>query len=129
MHPVAPRPIRMTPVARKGFPSRGSGHQFGRHDRLPTVKAGKPLHGAWGPPDRLGAELLIVANMRMVVAQAHHHCRVEGDLRDMVQEGNRGLLRALETYEPTRGLKFCTYAVWWIRAYMLKFTMDNWRLV
>src|SRR6185312_6937054 len=37
--------------------------------------------------------------------------------------------RALETYDPTRGLKFCTYAVWWIRAYMLKFTMDNWRLV
>jgi RNA polymerase sigma-32 factor len=75
------------------------------------------------------AERLIVANMRMVVAQAHHHCRAEGDLRDMVQEGNRGLLRALETYDPTRGLKFCTYAVWWIRAYMLKFTMDNWRLV
>ncbi len=79
--------------------------------------------------DPILAERLIVANMRMVVAQAHHYCRADGDLRDMVQEGNRGLLRALETYDPTRGLKFCTYAVWWIRAYMLKFTMDNWRLV
>jgi RNA polymerase sigma-32 factor len=74
-------------------------------------------------------ERLIVANMRMVVALAHHHCRADDDMRDLIQEGNRGLLRALEKYDPTRGLKFCTYAVWWIRAYMLKFTMDNWRLV
>ena len=79
--------------------------------------------------DPVLAERLIVANMRMVVALAHHHCRADDDLRDLVQEGNRGLLRALEKYDPTRGLKFCTYAVWWIRAYMLKFTMDNWRLV
>jgi RNA polymerase sigma-32 factor len=79
--------------------------------------------------DPVLAERLIVANMRMVVAQAHHHCRTDGDLRDMVQEGNRALVHALEKYDPTRGIQFCTYAVWWIRAYMLKFTMDNWRLV
>jgi RNA polymerase sigma-32 factor len=79
--------------------------------------------------DPVLGERLIVANMRIVVALAHHHCRADDDMRDMVQEGNRGLLRALETYDPTRGLKFCTYAVWWIRAYMLKFTIDNWRLV
>ena len=79
--------------------------------------------------DPVLGERLIVANMRMVVALAHHHCRADDDLRDLIQEGNRGLLRALEKYDPTRGLKFCTYAVWWIRAYMLKFTMDNWRLV
>jgi len=79
--------------------------------------------------DPILAKRLIVANMRMVVAEAHHHCRTDGDLRDMVQEGNRALLQALAKYDPTRGLKFCTYAVWWIRAYMLKFTMDNWRLV
>jgi RNA polymerase sigma-32 factor len=75
------------------------------------------------------AERLVMANMRMVVALAHHHCRTDADLTDFVQEGNRGLLQALERYDPTRGIKFCTYAVWWIRAYMLKFTMDNWRLV
>jgi RNA polymerase sigma-32 factor len=79
--------------------------------------------------DPILAKRLIVANMRMVVAQAHHHCRTAGDLRDMVQEGNRALVHALAKYDPTRGLKFCTYAVWWIRAYMLKFTIDNWRLV
>jgi RNA polymerase sigma-32 factor len=72
---------------------------------------------------------LVLANMRMVVALAHHYCRVDGDLGDIVQEGNWGLLRAVEKYDPTRGIKFCSYAVWWIRASMLKFTMDNWRLV
>jgi RNA polymerase sigma-32 factor len=75
------------------------------------------------------AERLVMANMRMVVALAHHFCRTDADLTDFVQEGSRGLLQALEKYDPTRGIKFCTYAVWWIRAYMLKFTMDNWRLV
>jgi len=75
------------------------------------------------------AERLILANMRMVVALAHHYCRADEDMRDMVQEGNRGLLRAVEKFDPTRDIKFCTYAVWWIRAYMWKFTMNNWGLV
>jgi RNA polymerase sigma-32 factor len=72
---------------------------------------------------------LVVANMRLVVKLARQYCRVPGDMNDIVQEGNRGLLRAVEGFDPNRGLKFCTYAVWWIRAYMLKFTIDNWRLV
>lgn len=75
------------------------------------------------------AERLVVANMRLVVKLARQYCRVPGDMSDIVQEGNRGLLRAVEGFDPNRGIKFCTYAVWWIRAYMLKFTIDNWRLV
>jgi RNA polymerase sigma-32 factor len=75
------------------------------------------------------AERLVMANMRMVVALAHHYCRTDADLSDFVQEGNRGLLQALGKYDPTRGIKFCSYAVYWIRAYILQFTMSNWRLV
>ncbi len=75
------------------------------------------------------AERLIVANMRMVVALAHHYCRADDDLHDFVQEGNRGLLQAVDKYDPTRGIKFCSYAVYWVRAYMLKLTMSSWRLV
>jgi len=75
------------------------------------------------------AERLVVANMRMVVALARHYDRADNDLRDLIQEGNRGLLRAVGTYDPTRGMRFCTYAVYWIRAYMLTFTMNNWRLI
>jgi RNA polymerase sigma-32 factor len=79
--------------------------------------------------DPVMAERLVLANMRMVMLLAHHYCRAETDLGDIVQEGNRGLVRAVEGYDPTRGIKFCTYAVWWIRAYMLTFMMSNWRLV
>lgn len=79
--------------------------------------------------DPVLAQRLVVANMRMVVALAHHYCRADKDLGDMVQEGNTGLLHAVDKYDPTRGIKFCTYAVWWIRASMLAFTMKNWRLV
>ncbi len=79
--------------------------------------------------DPLLAERLVVANMRMVAALARHYDRANSDLRDMMQEGNRGLLRALGTYDPSRGMRFCTYAVYWIRAYMLSFTMNNWRLI
>lgn len=75
------------------------------------------------------ARRLVIANMRLVVALARRYCRSDQDLGDIVQEGNWGLLRAVERYDPTRGIKFCSYAVWWIRASMLKFTMDNWRLV
>jgi len=75
------------------------------------------------------AARLVVANMRLVVLVARHHCRVSGDMSDLVQEGNRGLVEAVERYDPERGIRLGTYAVWWIRAYMLKFTIDNWRLV
>jgi RNA polymerase sigma-32 factor len=79
--------------------------------------------------DPVLAERLVVANMRMVVALARHYDRANNDLRDVIQEGNRGLLRAVATYDPTRGMRFCTYAIYWVRAYMLTFTMSNWRLI
>ena len=72
---------------------------------------------------------LVMGNMRLVVAVARRYCRNKADMADVVQEGNRGLLIALERYDPVRGVRFSSYAVWWIRACMLKFTIDNWRLV
>src|SRR5678810_309195 len=50
-------------------------------------------------------------------------------IRDRVQEGNLGLVRSLKTYEPARGIRLSTYASWWIRAYILKYILDNARLV
>ena len=75
------------------------------------------------------ADRLVTANMRLVVTIANNYRRGQYDLRDLVQEGNRGLIHAVGRYDPQRGIRFCTYAVWWIRAYILRFTMDNWRLV
>jgi len=73
---------------------------------------------------------LITANLRLVV-------KIAGDFQkywtnnflDLVQEGNIGLIKAISKFEPSRGIKFSYYATFWIRAYILKFIMDNWRLV
>jgi len=48
---------------------------------------------------------------------------------DLIQEGNVGLVQAVKKFDPYRGVKFSYYAAYWIRAYILKFIMDNWRLV
>jgi RNA polymerase sigma-32 factor len=75
------------------------------------------------------ARQLITANLRLVVKIAHEYRRAYRNLLDLVQEGNLGLLQAVQKYDPYRGVKLSSYAAWWIRAYMLKFILNNWRLV
>jgi RNA polymerase sigma-32 factor len=75
------------------------------------------------------ATRLVMANMRLVMSIARELRRTHTDLADLVQEGNRGLVRALEMYDPNRGIRLSSYAAWWIRSYILKFTIDNWQLV
>ncbi|OGP55790.1 MAG: hypothetical protein A2V67_13590 [Deltaproteobacteria bacterium RBG_13_61_14] len=79
--------------------------------------------------DRQAAERLVTANLRLVVKIALEYHRSWMDLLDLVQEGNVGLMQAVKRYDPYRGIRLTTYAAFWIRAYILKFLMDNWRLV
>jgi RNA polymerase sigma-32 factor len=75
------------------------------------------------------AKKLVAANLRLVVKIAHEYRRAYRNLLDLVQEGNIGLLQAVKKYDPDRGVKLSSYAAWWIRAYILKFILNNWRLV
>jgi RNA polymerase sigma-32 factor len=75
------------------------------------------------------ARRLITANLRLVVKIAHEYRRAHRNLLDLIQEGNVGLVQAVNKYDPYRGVKLSSYAAWWIRAYMLKFILNNWRLV
>jgi RNA polymerase sigma-32 factor len=75
------------------------------------------------------ARRLITANLRLVVKIAQEYRRAHRNLLDLIQEGNVGLIQAVERYDPFRGVKLSTYAVWWIRAYILKFILANWRIV
>jgi len=75
------------------------------------------------------ARRLITANMRLVAKIANDYRRPHCESADLIQEGNLGLIQAVLRYDPHRGVKLSTYAAWWIRAYVLKFTLDNWRLV
>src|SRR5262249_56241967 len=68
-------------------------------------------------------------NLRLVVKIAHEYRRAHRNLLDLIQEGNVGLMQAVRKYDPYRGVKLSSYAAWWIRAYMLKFILNNWRMV
>ncbi|MFL5250623.1 MAG: RNA polymerase sigma factor RpoD/SigA [Myxococcales bacterium] len=72
---------------------------------------------------------LVTANLRLVVKIAHEYRRAAFSLLDLVQEGNVGLMHAVRKYDPGRGVKLSSYAAWWIRAYILRYLMDNWRMV
>jgi len=75
------------------------------------------------------AARLVTANLRLVVKIAYEYRRAYRQIMDLVQEGNIGLLQAVKRYDPYRGVKLSSYAAWWIRAYILRFILNNWRLV
>ncbi len=79
--------------------------------------------------DAAAARRLIEANLRLVVKIAYEYRRAHRNLLDLIQEGNIGLMQAVSKYDPYRGVKLSSYAAWWIRAYILKFVLNNWRLV
>ncbi|MBU0682632.1 MAG: RNA polymerase factor sigma-32 [Proteobacteria bacterium] len=73
---------------------------------------------------------LVTANLRLVVKVSMDFQKYwMQNFLDLVQEGNVGLVQAVKKFDPYRGVKFSYYAAYWIRAYILKFIMDNWRLV
>lgn len=80
--------------------------------------------------DSEAAYILITSNLRLVVKIALEFQRVwMQNLLDLIQEGNIGLMQAVKKFDPYKNVKFSYYASFWIKAYILKFIMDNWRLV
>ena len=72
---------------------------------------------------------LVTANLRLVVMIAREYQRAFTNLLDLIQEGNVGLMEAVKKFDPYRGIRFPSYAVWWIRAYIIRYIMNNWRMV
>ena len=79
--------------------------------------------------DPAAAAQLVTSNLRLVVKIAYEYRRAYKNIMDLVQEGNIGLMQAVKRYDPYRGVKLSSYAAWWIRAYILRFVLNNWRLV
>ncbi|MFP6626521.1 MAG: RNA polymerase factor sigma-32 [Deltaproteobacteria bacterium] len=79
--------------------------------------------------DEDAAYRLVTSNLRLVVMVAREYQRAFHDLLDLVQEGNIGLLEAVKQFDPYRGVRLPSYAVWWIRAYVIRYVMNNFRLV
>lgn len=79
--------------------------------------------------DQRAGYRLVLANLRLVVMIAKEYQRNVQNVLDLVQEGNIGLLEAVKQYDPFRGIRFPSYAVYWVRAYMLRYLINNIRLV
>lgn len=80
--------------------------------------------------DQEAAYIMTTSNLRLVVkiALEFHRIWVQ-NLSDLIQEGNIGLVKAVKKFNPYKNVKFSYYASFWIKAYILKFIMDNWRMV
>ncbi|MEN6464683.1 MAG: RNA polymerase factor sigma-32, partial [Syntrophaceae bacterium] len=75
------------------------------------------------------AEKLVTSNLRFVVKIAHEYKNYGIKLIDLIQEGNIGLMHAVKKFDPYKGYRLISYAVWWIRAYMQNFIIKSWSLV
>jgi RNA polymerase sigma-32 factor len=79
--------------------------------------------------DAQAAYTLITSNLTLVVKIAMTFRREWQNVMDLIQEGNVGLMKAVKNFDPFRGVRLPAYASWWIKAYILKHILDNWRLV
>ena len=79
--------------------------------------------------DMAAAEKLIVSNLRFVVKIAHEYRNYGFKLSDLIQEGNIGLIHAVKKFDPYKGYRLISYAVWWIRAYIQNYLIKSWSIV
>ncbi|HXW85590.1 MAG TPA: RNA polymerase factor sigma-32 [Candidatus Binataceae bacterium] len=94
-----------------------------REEELEVAKRYREHH------DRDDAYRLVTANLRLVVKIALEFARATRNVLDLIQEGNVGLMEAVRNFDPYRGVRFPSYAVWWVRAYIYRYLINNWRLV
>ena len=79
--------------------------------------------------DRAAAERLVTANLRFVISYVKKYQGRGLNLAELVCIGNEGLLKAVKKFDPDKGYRLISYAVWWIRAYIQNFVMRSWSLV
>ena len=124
----------MTALTRLSFPSAADGYSA----YIRAVEAIPPLTeeeeqrlttGYRQKNDLAAARKLAMAHLRLVVSVARGYNGYGIEQSDLVQEGNIGLLKAVQKYDPARGARLATFAVYWIRAEIHNFIMRNWRIV
>lgn len=79
--------------------------------------------------DPAAARALVTANLRFVVKVAYQFSNYDIKLTDLIQEGNIGLMKAVQKFKPDRGFRLISYAVWWIKAYIQNYIINTWSLV
>ena len=79
--------------------------------------------------DEQALHRLITAYMRLAISMAAKFKRYGAPMNDLIQEAGLGLMKAADKFDPDRGVRFSTYAVWWIRASVQDYVMRNWSMV
>ncbi|MFN3606863.1 MAG: sigma-70 family RNA polymerase sigma factor, partial [Cypionkella sp.] len=79
--------------------------------------------------DEAALHRLITAYMRLAISMASKFRRYGAPMNDLIQEASLGLMKAAEKFDPDRGVRFSTYAVWWIKASIQDYVMRNWSMV
>jgi len=79
--------------------------------------------------NRESAVKLILSNLRVAVSIAAEYLHAGAEYLDLIQEGNVGLMQAIKKYDPTKGTRFPSYAAWWVRAYILRYLLNTYRMV
>lgn len=100
-----------------------------RHPLLSPERELEVAKKVYDHQDSDAAREMVLSNLRLVVKIAHDYVRSGFSLLDLIQEGNIGLLQAVKEYDPYRGVKFSSYASYWIKAYIRSFILKNWSLV
>jgi RNA polymerase sigma-32 factor len=118
----APRPVSSDPYAAY----MASLRNVGRLDRDEEHELAVEYERTHDPEI---ARKLVTSNLKLVVKLAHEYTRAHKNLLDLIQEGNVGLVQAVEKYDPHRNVKLSSYAAWWIRAYILRYILQNARIV
>lgn len=104
-------------------------HEIGRYKLLSPEQEKELTLALHETGDVEIAKKLVMANLRLVVKMAMEYRSAHQNVMDLIQEGNIGLMKAVSKYNPEKGAKLSYYASWWIKSYILKFILDNFRLV
>lgn len=101
-----------------------------RKAELLTAETEAALARAWRTNgDKAALHRLVTAYMRLAISMATKYRRYGAHMPDLTQEAAIGLMKAAEKFDPDRGFRFSTYAVWWIKAQLQDYVMRNWSLV
>ena len=103
--------------------------EMGRYPVLSTEEERELTLAYYNDRDPAAARKLVVHNLRLVVKMAYKYRRAWASVLDLIQEGNVGLVEAVQRFDPFKGAKFSTYATFWIRAYMLRYLLEHSRTV
>ncbi len=104
-------------------------NEISRYPLLTRAEERRLADKVFKEKDKEAARLLVLSNLKLVVKIALGYYNTYMNVRDLIQEGNIGLMQAVKKYNPYKGTKFSTYASFWIRAYILKYIRNNWSMV